>query len=66
VGLAEVVVLFIVAAGCYAALAPLRTRIERRWLQLRRHHRGATVIPLVRGGDGIYARRKDTSHGDER
>ena len=66
VGLAEFVVLLLVAAVCYAALAPLRTRIERRWLKLRRQHRGATVIPLVRGGDGIYARGKDTSHGDER
>jgi hypothetical protein len=66
VGIAEAVVLVIVAAACYAALAPLRTRIARRWLRLRRHRRGATVIPLVRGGDGIYARRKDANHGDER
>ena len=66
-GVAEVVVLLVVAAGFYAALAPLRKRIERRWLQRGTRPRRATVIPMVRGGDGIYARGgKDTSHGDER
>lgn len=68
-GLAEVVILFIVAAACYAGLAPLRRRIERAWLRRGHGRRGpADVISLTRGGDGVYVahQRKDVKHGDER
>ena len=67
VSIAEVVVLLVIAAACYAALAPVRSRIERWWMRRGGRHRRATVIPLVRGGDGVYARgEKEGSHGGER
>lgn len=66
--LAEIVILLVVAAAAYAALAPLRRLIERAWLRRwRRGGRGA-VIPLLRRGDGTYGTRdrEDTTHGNQR
>jgi hypothetical protein len=67
VALAEIVVLLVIVGVCYAALGPLRRRIERALLR-RWRKGGATVIPLVRGGDGVYVphRRRGADHGDER
>jgi len=68
VALAEVVVLLAIVGVCYAALAPLRRRIERALLRRWTGKSGATVIPLVRRGDGMYTqrRRREADYGDKR
>src|SRR5882672_11286767 len=53
VAAAELLVLLVIGGACYAALAPLRRAIERRWL--RRQARGpGRIIPLVRDGEDVY------------
>jgi hypothetical protein len=68
VGLAEIVLLLVVVGASYAALAPLRKRIERAWLRRRARGKRGAVIQLTRRGDGLYAapEGKDTKHGNER
>lgn len=67
-GIAEIVVLLVVAGASYAALAPLRKRIERAWLRRRTRGRRGAVIRLIRRGDGMYAARegKDTRYCNQR
>ena len=67
-GFAELGILLAVAAAGYAALAPLRRRIERSWLRRWGRRGRGSVIPLIRRGDGTYAtrEREDTNHGDQR
>jgi len=68
VGVAEVVILLVVAVALYAALTPLRRTIERAWVR-RWRPRGPrrTVIPLIRRDDGTYVAREggDTKHGNQ-
>ena len=52
-GAAEVVVVVVIGGACYVALAPLRRAITR-WMLRRTAPRSGRVIPLVRGGDGVY------------
>ena len=66
---AELVVLLVLAGLLYLALTPVRRTIERRYLRWRGSgRRGATVIPLVRRSDGVFApsRRKENDHGHKR
>jgi len=67
VEVAELVVLVVIAGALYAALAPLRRAIVRRFLRLRREP--GQVIPLIRNSEGVYTPRRDAvrrSDGDER
>jgi hypothetical protein len=65
VAAAELLVLLVIGGACYAALAPLRRAIERRWLR-RQTRRPGRIIPLVRDGEGVYRRRGRKSDGDQR
>jgi hypothetical protein len=66
-GAAELAILVILFGIIYAALAPLRRSIERRFLRKRGGKRTATVIPLVRRSDGVFAtREKEKDHGHQR
>ena len=67
VEVAELVVLVVIAGALYAALAPLRRAIARRFLRRRREP--GQVIPLIRNSDGVYTPTRQPvrrSDGDER
>jgi hypothetical protein len=68
VAAAELLVLLVIGAACYAALAPLRRAIERRLLrrQGRRSRDTRRVIPLVRDPEGTYRQPGRRSDGDQR
>ncbi|HYC22059.1 MAG TPA: hypothetical protein VEI94_05120 [Candidatus Bathyarchaeia archaeon] len=65
---AEFVVLLLVGGLLYIVLTPVRRAIEKRFIRRRLGKRTATVIPLVRRSDGVFAPRprKENDHGHKR